>query len=67
MPWRSARSATINNDYLPTVRAQLEKELRIPPEHVMINASHCHGIVCADVAERTIAGGESSAAKISCR
>jgi hypothetical protein len=45
---------TIRNDYLATVRAQLQKELKIPPLNVAINASHCHGIVCADVAERTV-------------
>jgi hypothetical protein len=43
----------IGNDYLPKVRARIEKELGIEPAHVMINASHCHGIVCSDVDERT--------------
>lgn len=43
----------IKNDYLAKVRARIEKELGIKPEHVMFNASHCHGIVCADVDERT--------------
>jgi hypothetical protein len=44
----------IGNDYLPTVRGRLEKELGIKPTSVLVNASHCHGVVCADVAERTI-------------
>jgi len=44
----------IKNDYLATVRAQLEGELKIPPAHIMINASHCHGIVCSDVDQRTV-------------
>ena len=43
----------IGNDYLPKVRARLEKELGIQPANVLVNASHCHGIVCADVDERT--------------
>lgn len=43
----------IKNDYLGKVRARIEKELGIKPQNVMINASHCHGIVCADVDERT--------------
>ncbi len=44
----------ISKDYLPSVRSQIEAELGIPPRNVMINASHCHGVVCADVAERTV-------------
>lgn len=44
----------IKSDYLPTVRSQLEKELSIPPANVLINASHCHGVVCTDVAQRTV-------------
>ena len=44
----------IKNDYLPTVRQRAEKELGIPSSNIVINASHCHGIVCADVADRTI-------------
>ena len=44
----------IRNDYLPNVRAQLRKGLNIAPEHVLINASHCHGVVCADVEARTV-------------
>lgn len=43
----------IKNDYLPKVRARLEKELGIPPANVLVNPSHCHGVVCADVDERT--------------
>src|SRR5687768_15121114 len=35
----------IGNGFLAMVRGQLEKELGIPPKGVIINASHCHGIV----------------------
>jgi len=49
-----AEIGRIGNDYLPTVRARIDKELNINPANVLINASHCHGVVCADVAERTI-------------
>ncbi len=45
---------SIGNDYLPKVRSRIEKELGIRPPNVMINASHCHGIVCKDVDERTV-------------
>ncbi len=44
----------IKNDYLPNVRAALEKDLKIKPESVVVNASHCHGIVCKDVDQRTV-------------
>ena len=44
----------IKNDYLPKVRSRIEKELNIKPANVLANASHCHGVVCADVDERTI-------------
>jgi len=44
----------IKNEYLGKVRVQLEKELRIKPTNVLVNASHCHGVVCADVAQRTV-------------
>lgn len=44
----------IKNDFLPNVRAQLHKELGILPSHILINASHCHGLVCPDVEQRTV-------------
>lgn len=44
----------IKNDYLQKVRSALEKELSIKPENVLVNASHCHGVVCSDVDKRTI-------------
>lgn len=44
----------ITNDYLPKVRERLEEELGIPASNVLVNASHCHGVVRADVADRTV-------------
>ncbi len=44
----------IGNDYLPNVRARVETELGIKPSQVLVNASHCHGIVCEDVEQRTV-------------
>ncbi len=38
----------IKSTFLPNVRAQLQKEFGIPPSHVLVNASHCHGLVCPD-------------------
>lgn len=49
-----AEIGTIGNAYLSTVRAELENELGIRPEHTIFNASHCHGVICNDIEERTI-------------
>jgi hypothetical protein len=43
----------IKDDYLPKVRSRLQKELDVSPANVLVNASHCHGVVCSDVGERT--------------
>jgi len=44
----------IGNDYLPNVRAAIKNELEIDPSQVIVNASHCHGIICDDIEQRTI-------------
>jgi hypothetical protein len=44
----------IPNDYLGKVRSRLETELQIKPANTIINASHCHAIVCKDVDDRTV-------------
>ncbi len=44
----------IKDDCLPQVRSQLQSQLEIPPANVLVGASHCHGAVCADVAQRTV-------------
>lgn len=51
----------IGNDYLGKVRARLERELHIPPASVIVNASHCHGVVCADVDEKTVEAVKAAA------
>src|SRR5690349_11491169 len=43
----------IKNDFLPKLRQRIEAELKIPPQNVLVNASHCHGIPCADALDRT--------------
>ena len=35
----------IKDDFLPNVRAKLQKELGIAPSNTLFNASHCHGLV----------------------
>ena len=50
-----AEIGSIRNDYLANVRAQLHADLQIEAASVLINASHCHGVVCADIVDRTVA------------
>ncbi len=50
----------IDNDYLSKVRSRIRKELNIQPTNVLVNASHCHGIVCSDVDERTFQAVEEA-------
>lgn len=59
-----AEIGSIKNDYLANVRRQLEKELRIKPANVMINASHCHGVVCADIEQRTVEAVQEASRKM---
>ncbi len=49
-----AEIGSIRNDFLANVRSQLNRELDLDPAHILINASHCHGKVCADVEARTV-------------
>lgn len=50
----------IKNDYLSKVRERLQTEFGVQPANVMINASHCHGVVCADVDARTVQAVEAA-------
>jgi hypothetical protein len=38
----------IKSDFLTNIRRELAKDPGIPEAHVIVNASHCHGIVRAD-------------------
>jgi len=55
---------SIGNDYLDKVRSRVEQELGIAPSNVMINASHCHGIVCADIEQRTFQAIQQAVQKL---
>ena len=44
---------SIKDDFIPKLRARAAAELGIEPRNVMFNASHCHGVPCSDVLERT--------------
>jgi hypothetical protein len=54
----------VPNDYLAKVRGRLQKEHGIPPESVVVNASHCHGTVCADVDAKTVEAVAAAAANL---
>lgn len=41
----------ITNDFLPNVRKRVETELGIAPQSLIVNASHCHGVVRTDLEE----------------
>lgn len=45
----------IPNTFLPRVRTRLQADLGLDPSRVLINASHCHGVVCADIEDRAVA------------
>jgi hypothetical protein len=44
----------IRNDFLEKVRTALKKDHGLAPGNFLINASHCHGVICADVDQRTV-------------
>ena len=44
----------IGNDYLANVRREVQRELKIDPASLLVNASHCHGIVRPDVDQLTV-------------
>ncbi|MFO1064994.1 MAG: hypothetical protein U0892_14110 [Pirellulales bacterium] len=54
----------IRNDYLETVRTRLTNDFGIAAEHTLFNASHCHGLVCDDVADKTVEAVRSAVAKL---
>ncbi len=49
-----AEIGSFKSDYLANVRRRLARDLPLPPRHLLVNASHCHGIVCDDVEDRTV-------------
>ncbi|WP_435007752.1 hypothetical protein P12x_005017 [Tundrisphaera lichenicola] len=54
----------IGNDFLAKVRERLEKDLGVSPSNVLINASHCHGIVRADTDQLTVRAVKDAASKL---
>ena len=54
----------IGNGFLAAVRGPLEAELGIPPSSIVVNASHCHGIVRADTAQLVVQAVKQAAAHL---
>jgi len=54
----------IKDSYLTEVRAALAEAPGIAPLNVFVNASHCHGVVCADVAALTVEAVREAWAKL---
>jgi hypothetical protein len=44
----------LKDSYLSTVRAAIDESLAIPPSNILVNASHCHGVVRGDTDKLTI-------------
>ncbi len=44
----------INNSWLPAVRKELSDIKGFDPKHLIVNASHCHGVPAKDSAARTV-------------
>lgn len=55
---------SIRAPYLANVRAALKRDLGIEPSNVLINASHCHGVVHKDVEARTIQAVKEAAGNL---
>ncbi|MBL8851599.1 MAG: hypothetical protein JNG89_18090, partial [Planctomycetaceae bacterium] len=54
----------IKDDFLPKLRQRIEAELHIQPQHVLVNASHCHGIPAPDTLDRTFAAVKAASEKL---
>jgi hypothetical protein len=55
----------IKNGYLAKVRSQIQKDLGVKPSNVLINVSHCHGIVREDVDQLTVQAVKKAFANMS--
>lgn len=55
---------SIKNSYMAQIRQRLADECQVSPGNVMVNASHCHGIVCADIEDRTVAAVKAAIAAL---
>ena len=54
----------IGNGFLANVRADLQRELGLPPEHLLVNASHCHGVIRTDLQQLVVQAVQQAAGKL---
>ena len=45
---------SISDQFLKELRSSLAADPGIDPDAIVVNASHCHGIVCRDITQKTI-------------
>lgn len=50
----------VPDHFLPGLRRRLQAALGLDPGRVLVNASHCHGLVCADLEERAAAAVQAA-------
>ena len=55
---------SIRRPYLANVRAKLAESIKLDPRHLLINASHCHGVVCGEIEQRTVDCVQQAAARL---
>ena len=54
----------IGNGFLANVRADLQRELGLPPEHLLVNASHCHGVIRTDLQQLVVQAVQQAAGRL---
>ena len=59
-----AEIGSIKNDFLSKLRAILKKDIGLDPGSLIVNCSHCHGVPCGDVLERTAQAVKLAARKL---
>jgi hypothetical protein len=54
----------IGNGFLANVRTDLQRELGLVPEHLLVNASHCHGVVRTDLPQLVVQAVREAAGRL---
>lgn len=54
----------IGNGFLANVRADLQREIGLKPEQLLVNASHCHGVIRTDLQQLVVQAVKEAAGKL---